>query len=309
MKACAPGKLVLTGAYAVLDGAPAVVAAVDRLAVADASRPASPVMIEVRAALGDKPAPHLDLRALQDADGRKLGLGSSAAGVVASLAVRALEGGACLADEGLRSGLFDQARRAHAQAQSGGSGVDVAASVFGGALCYRLAADGPVIRPVTLPRGLVLAAFFSRVSARTSELRARVDAARSRDPRGWLELSNAMAEGAIEAALRIEEGDLGGFIRSAAAYGGLLARLGLLADAPIVPAPWRALAAAALAENAAFLPSGAGGGDVAIWLGGLPPSPAFAARASAVGLASHRLSVDFGGVRSFPDPASPDPAS
>ena len=35
MRARAPGKLVLSGAYAVLEGAPALVAAVDRYAVAD----------------------------------------------------------------------------------------------------------------------------------------------------------------------------------------------------------------------------------------------------------------------------------
>ena len=39
----APGKLVLTGAYAVLEGAPAIVVAVDRYAVADASRIMSPL--------------------------------------------------------------------------------------------------------------------------------------------------------------------------------------------------------------------------------------------------------------------------
>jgi len=43
----APGKILLSGAYAVLDGAPALVVAVDRLAFAHADRPASRVSPEV----------------------------------------------------------------------------------------------------------------------------------------------------------------------------------------------------------------------------------------------------------------------
>ena len=98
MKAIAPGKLVLTGAYAVLDGAPAIVVAVDRHAVADASRTARSAAPEIRAALEGAPAPEVDVSALYDARGGKLGLGSSAAAVVAALAARALAEGADLAD-------------------------------------------------------------------------------------------------------------------------------------------------------------------------------------------------------------------
>jgi len=63
----APGKLVLTGAYAVLEGAPAIVAAVDRYAVVDTQSPGK-----------------VDVRSLHDEAGQKLGLGSSAASLVAS---------------------------------------------------------------------------------------------------------------------------------------------------------------------------------------------------------------------------------
>src|SRR6185437_2901148 len=82
----APGKLVLSGAYAVLEGAPCLVAAVDRYAVADASRPATFVTDEVRCAVAAgalaRP-PWFDASALResapDGTSRKLGLGSSAA--------------------------------------------------------------------------------------------------------------------------------------------------------------------------------------------------------------------------------------
>ncbi|MDP9002088.1 MAG: hypothetical protein M3O46_18505, partial [Myxococcota bacterium] len=70
MRAIAPGKLLLTGAYAVLEGAPAIVAAIDRYAVADASRADQRPSAEVRAALGNEPAPHADVRELHDEAGR-----------------------------------------------------------------------------------------------------------------------------------------------------------------------------------------------------------------------------------------------
>ena len=85
MRARAPGKVVISGAYAVLEGAPAIVAAVDRYAVADTARAPDFVSDEVRVALGGRRAPLVDASALR-ADGRKLGLGSSAAILVASLA-------------------------------------------------------------------------------------------------------------------------------------------------------------------------------------------------------------------------------
>ena len=83
MIARAPGKVVLSGAYAVLEGAPAIVAAVDRYVVADASREATRVTPEVEHALarrGAAAAPWFDASALRDETlGKKLGLGSSAA--------------------------------------------------------------------------------------------------------------------------------------------------------------------------------------------------------------------------------------
>ena len=91
MRARAPGKVVISGAYAVLEGAPAIVASVDRYALADTALSSNFVTEEVREALGDGPAPWIDASALREG-GRKLGLGSSAAILVASLA--ALELGA-----------------------------------------------------------------------------------------------------------------------------------------------------------------------------------------------------------------------
>ena len=84
-RARAPGKVVFSGAYAVLGGAPAIVLAVERDVVADTERPHEFLTDEVAAALEpNERAPWFDASALRE-DGRKLGLGSSAAILVASL--------------------------------------------------------------------------------------------------------------------------------------------------------------------------------------------------------------------------------
>src|ERR1700723_1637129 len=97
MKVIAPGKVLLFGAYSVLEGTKALVVAVDRYAVADTEHLAPSSSREVRAAIGDEPAPALDLTSLHQA-GEKLGLGSSAAALVATLGARAAERGRDLAD-------------------------------------------------------------------------------------------------------------------------------------------------------------------------------------------------------------------
>src|SRR5262249_55901793 len=100
MQATAPGKLLLAGEYAVLDGADAVVAAVDRRAVAGlvtAPPPATDLLRAVQHVLAasagaDGAAARaalqvaVDSSALAGPTGIKLGLGSSAAACVAAVA-------------------------------------------------------------------------------------------------------------------------------------------------------------------------------------------------------------------------------
>jgi phosphomevalonate kinase len=282
VRVLAPGKLVLTGAYAVLEGAPAIVVAVDRYAVADVTAPDD-----------------VDVHALHDQDGRKLGLGSSAASMVASQGARALARGDDLADPLVRTTLFRGVREAHAHAQRGGSGVDVAAAVHGGALRYVTDGHEASLRAVELPPGLVLRAFWSGGSARTSELRARVDALRSRSPLALARLRLL----ATVAASAVDAGDARAFVRTASDYGRALDALGRAADAPIVLPTFAELATLADPHEAAFLPSGAGGGDVAVWLALAPPSASFVERAGELGMRPLPLTVDRGGVR----PETPSP--
>jgi phosphomevalonate kinase len=290
----APGKLVVSGAYSVLEGAPCLVAAVDRFVIADAARPADFVTDEVRAAVEmgaiDR-AVWFDAAALRetapDGTSRKLGLGSSAAILAASLAAALHDRHA---DEAaLRAAIFPIALAAHQKAQGGGSGVDVAASVFGGVLRAQIPAPGALdVAPHALPEGTVVAVYASPVSASTRALLALVRALREADParhRTCLDAAGAGARAAIEART------IPALVAAIAAQTDALGALGDAAGAAIVTPDVAALRPIAEAEGGTFAPSGAGGGDIAFFVGNAPPSAAFARRATELGLARIDLAV------------------
>jgi phosphomevalonate kinase len=163
--ATAPGKLILTGEYAVLDGAPALVIAVDRRVVArrDRSTGSSPFLLAVARELAqrygaDSPSARAALEIAVDSaafyDGsQKLGLGSSAAVTVAAVALALTEEpGVHALDEILEISL---AANANAQGAKGarGSGADIAAAVYGGTIVFTMGSDAntDVARPANDP--------------------------------------------------------------------------------------------------------------------------------------------------------------
>ena len=296
----APGKVVLAGAYAVLEGAPAWVAAVDRYVLADNSRSASFVTPEVRQALGDsaeQAAPWFDASELRDSGSdRKLGLGSSAAILVASLA--ALESAPPPHDLELANRVFARALVAHRSAQGGGSGIDVAASAFGGVLRFqRASADElPEIAARTLPDGLRIDVWSSPVSASTSSLVARVSAlwragnltCRSIIKRLRTASETCDSASSADAWLNICREQLAG-----------LSALGELAAIPIVTADMAAFQEAVREHGAVVLPSGAGGGDVFLVVTGRADDPdlgAIAAAGQQLGLTPLHLVLGARGV-------------
>lgn len=280
MKARAPGKLVLSGAYSVLEGAPAIVTAVDRYVCCDASRSAEFITPEVRAALPAAEAPSFDASALR-AEGRKLGLGSSAAILVASLA--AARGRDFADEQALRQAVWEQALTAHRQAQGGGSGVDVAASTWGGTLIARRnETHGLHLEAATIPADLVVEVWTSPVAASTPALLAAVARLRERSPELHATLLERLKAAAERAAGALRSGQAADLIVELTAQRLGFEALGQAAGADIVTAAVAQLARAA-PPGTAVLPSGAGGGDIVLWCSNQPSPPSFHELAGSLG--------------------------
>ena len=293
------GKLVLSGAYAVLTGAPALVVAVDRYALADSARPATFLTPEVHAALGERAAPWFDASQLRDGD-KKLGLGSSAAILVASLAALELATDPALSDDALCERVYERAFLAHRTAQGGGSGVDVAASAHGGVLAARREAGTLALSRVQLPSGLHFEVWACSVSASTSAFLARIAEFAARDPAAHARCINAQAEAGEAALHAVKAENAADFVAAIARQVTTLTALGQAAGIGVVTRELAELAELAAAQGAAFLPAGAGGGDVAYWVGPSAPPRAFAARAQELGLSRVQLTLGARGVHAFP---------
>lgn len=300
--ASAPGKMVITGEYAVLEGAPALVLAVDREARVELedigsggyeitapglgiraacgqldatgrmSWPALGAAVVGQLALvsavletlatGGVPKPfraHLDTRAFYAAaDGNeKLGLGSSAALTVA------LASAVCALDR-RDPPTIDILIAAHRRAQDGrGSGLDIAASLSGGLLVYRLHDGQPRLTPATWPAGLAWCCVWSGKSASTSAYLDKLAAWRASAPARYAAVMRDLGDCAAAAAAA---GDATTLIEAVAAYALALDRLGSASGLDIISAEHRALRALATRHGVTYKTCGAGGGDIGIAL-------------------------------------------
>jgi len=263
VKARAPGKLVLSGAYAVLEGAPALVTAVDRYALVDTDRGGTLLTEEMRAA-GIETAPLVDASALRQ-DGRKLGLGSSAAILVAALAALELDRQPDLNEELLAERVLVPALAAHKKAQGGGSGIDVAAAAYGGTRLAHLSDSGLHTESIALPDQLKLSIWATGVPASTGALLAAVHGLRERDPSCYQNRIRAQAEAAERAVVACVRDDAHAFLLALAEQLVSLNELGSAARVPIVSTQVLDWANVATRQGAALLPAGAGGGDILVY--------------------------------------------
>jgi phosphomevalonate kinase len=324
----APGKLFLTGEYAVLCGAPALVAAVDRHAEVEVRLDAGsgPLRVVSRTMAsewtiadpereeetgGDLGAALAALRVASAwaptlagrcaeiviesgaflLDGQKLGLGRSAATVTA--AVDALFAAAGQEDPEKTS---EAAVAAHALFQEGrGSGADVVASASGGVVEFRRTGGRLSVVPRALPAGLELVVGWTGEGAPTDPfVRRFASEAAIRGPAALTEVV-AVAERACAA---VAEGDARGLCRAVDETTPLLDRLGRELGIPIVTATLARLVAIAREAGGVAKPSGAGGGDCGIaFATSSAQADDIRARWSAAGIVPLPLAVAAHGVR------------
>ena len=315
----APGKAVVLGEYAVLHGAPALVLAVDRYCRASiGAQPGDRAQIEtrfpeprqadaplgaetgvalvdlVRSALGGE---HSAWRASLDTSdfflaGRKLGLGSSAAALTAFAAAWA-------AFAGLQAPTLSAAIELHRRFQNGaGSGLDVAASMTGGAIEFRLDAGGvPHVGSVQLPNSVGFAGIFAGRSASTAGLLGRYHAWRAAKPQEAAERQRTMDGLAERGCKAAGLGESEEFLHAVERYGLELEALGEAIGVDIVTAEHRALTAMARRYGVVYKVSGAGGGDLGLGLAADTEAlNAFRRAAEAKGFAAVDLGVDQHGL-------------
>jgi phosphomevalonate kinase len=235
----APGKLVLVGEYAVLDGGPAVVMAVDRGVRCDVLEGSGVETPDgdtrfAAAAIGDAARTERFVFSAWNpppVEG-KPGLGGSAAACVA----------ACVAVDRPATDAYE----IHARVQGGGSGVDVAASVYGGVLLFER-------RKIVTLSPLQPVVVYSGAPAATAPRIARYAA--------WSERP-AFVHESRRAVYAFLEDPLAGMEHNAA----LLDRMAAAAGVEYWTPRLRAIVEAARDCGGVAKPSGAGGGDCAVAL-------------------------------------------
>ena len=275
IEASAPGKLVISGEYAVLAGAPALVAAVDRrvsctLATHDsggwrfvstgfddelaiskddvfAAPPTTiPGIVRRSIALADAPE-HIEVCIDSTPcyrDGIKLGVGSSAATVTAvATAFGVMAGGAPRLTD-----LYDL----HADFQGGGSGLDVAAAVTGGVIRF----EDRVATPVRLPRGIHFAFVFTGAGSQTTALLATFDAWRQRGATAPLERLAAASREVADSTGHPDD-----FLDALGEYTDLLERFDQATRIGIFGPGHRHARELSSRLGLVYKPCGAGGGD------------------------------------------------
>lgn len=254
-------KALIFGEYAVMYGAPALIMALSTSLQAQLSVPPSRKMTPFEARLAEillnSRSIHCDItlknRDFFDAAGHKLGIGSSAAAVVAVLHA------ASLMDN--RPFSVHEAIQFHRTLQNGvGSGIDVIASAMGGVLLAKNCPDNPEILRIPIQNLPSAALFATRQEAPTCDF---ISAAHHvEDTRPFKICLEHMAELCQNMASSVISGQKVVFLEQIQALCALLKKFGCIIDKPIIPDFFHELVPIADDCHVAVKPSGAGGGDI-----------------------------------------------
>ena len=229
----------------------------------------------------------------------KLGLGSSAALTVATVAGLAAWSGTALGNP--PDSVWLQALvEVHRGIQGGrGSGIDVAASAIGRVLNFRLAGDGSVsvATPTTLPDGLIAVCIWTGKAASTGDFLERLESRRRTRPREVERALRRLCDVSESGVVALSEGRAVRFLDSVGEFLEALDVLGEAIEMPILSNEHRRLRQLGDESGVQYKPSGAGGGDFGIALtDSKVAAEEIAGRAAAAGFEVVDLRIESEGV-------------
>ena len=295
----APGKLVITGEYAVIDGASAIALAVNRRSRVSVSPTIGQSVLEVTTSgaerfpftwqadgslkftdndpaergellrvllkqlVGRLPAALPDVVISIDSSEFYLAADGQKLGLGSSAAVCVSLTAALHALFGLTDDLQQLCYDVHREFQDGkGSGIDVATSLHGGVIRFQLDAMGPPkCEALSWPQGLYMLPVWTGHAASTGHMLQRLDGLRESSPAMYLNLIGELTQiaGCFQAVWQRQ--NVPELLELLVTYGFGLNRLDEAAAVGIYSAEHVDFQHRAAAIGAVYKPSGAGGGD------------------------------------------------
>lgn len=318
IKSTAPGKLILLGEYAVLEGAPALVIAINKFAEALLQTISSNHCILTAPAIGISRLPFtfnatgkvtfnetinddtqrklsffltiletaqslskfklssvpsldvsLDTSQFFNAKNQKLGLGSSAALTAALFSALCQFQDMDFDIDKQRQHIFKTSLQIHRKAQNSiGSGIDIAASVFGGALKYQIVDKEfntlPRYEKLTIPGDLYILFVWTGESASTMQFVRKVNEFKSNQSNAYYKIIERMQHSSNTGIEAIQQKNIDQFMQSVSQYFEAMNDLGKQSKVPIVSKTHRKIYELVCTQGSVYKPSGAGGGDIGI---------------------------------------------
>ncbi|HBQ35371.1 MAG TPA: mevalonate kinase [Rhodobacteraceae bacterium] len=242
--ASAPGSVMLTGEHAVVYGHPAIVCAIEQRVTVQAT-PLSQARLEIHSSIAPSLSARLDdlpeggayrfvlhaLKAYPPPCGLRLnissdidptlGLGSSAAVTIATLGVLATLSGANTRD------LHTRALAIIRQIQGRGSGADLAASLTGGMIAYRLNSGHDTAQITALPAPPALSLRYAGYKTPTAQVLSQIAAKMQGHEAEFKALYNRMGGSAGSAIAAAKNNDWPRLASELNAYQILMEKLGV----------------------------------------------------------------------------------
>jgi phosphomevalonate kinase len=296
----APGKLILTGEYAVLENAPALVAGIAVYAKAKIKKSDNSYSTFISANIGQNSLKfefrsknvrfmnnkekqsfpyirsllnefsflkfenlspfclEIDTKDFFTESGNKYGLGSSAAATVAA----ALALSYFMEIDLDKKSLMQLVSRSHMKAQGEmGSGIDLAASVYGGVFCFKKSQANVYPQSLKFPHNLQWMPVWTGKSASTSELVKKIDMFKHTNYNQYTRIINQMRITSEKACIEFAEDRTDSFLHCITDYYHQMDELTQISGVPIISDEHKKLAQISMSLGAYYKPSGAGLGD------------------------------------------------